>query len=591
MPNIPRPEHPRPDRVRQEWMNLNGVWQFKMDPGVSGAEQNWQRKAMPFDNEILVPFCMESSLSGIGYKDFMPAVWYRRTLMIPEKWTGMRILLHIGACDFLTRVYVNEKPAGTHAGGYTPLDVDITPALQPGHNLLVIEARDDLRSGLQPAGKQCRQYQSHGCSYTRTTGIWQTVWLEAVPETHIGQFRIQPDPDNGIAMITVTSAGSPASGDIEIRIKADGRILNTVKAKIAHNPVMVSVAIPDAVLWSPGNPHLYDLELTLTTGKGQDVVQSYFGLRKIHTNDRRIYLNNQPLYMRTVLDQGFYPDGIYTAPTDDALRRDIEISQAAGFNGARLHQKIFEPRFLYWADKLGYLVWGEAGNWGCDLNNPFGVANFIDEWTQALERDVNHPSIIGWCPLNETAAIKGQLPKWLHQHLYQWNKTIDPARLAIDTSGYIHYPGVGTDVYDVHAYAMPDELSGQLAPLLQGDWHKAFKNTGKDIAYDGTRPYFVSEFGGIGWNPDDLVQPWNSKTAFGYGLKPKSESEFIERYCRTVQVLLDNPEICGWCYTQLYDIEQEINGLYFYDRRPKFNPAQMQELRAINTAPAKYESP
>ena len=544
MKNIPRPEHPRPDRFRQEWMNLNGAWQFKMDPGASGAAQNWQRKDVPFDKEILVPFCMESALSGLGYKDFMPAVWYRRPLTVPEKWAGKRVLLHIGACDFFTRVYVNEKLVGTHTGGYTPVEVDITLALQPGQNLLAIEARDNVRSALQPAGKQCRQYQSCGCSYTRTTGIWQTVWLEAVPETYIGHFRIQTDPDNARVLITLAAAGTPRSADIEVLVKQDTRILASAKARIHGQPIAVSLDIPDPVLWHPGRPHLYDLELKLTASKGQDVVHSYFGLRKIHAEGRRLYLNNQPLYMRTVLDQGFYPDGIYTAPMDEALRQDIELSQAIGFNGARLHQKIFEPRFLYWADTMGYLVWGEAGNWGCDLNNPFGVANFIDEWMQALERDINHPSIIGWCPLNETSAVQGPLPKWLHQHLYQLNKTLDPGRLAIDASGYMHYPDVGTDLYDVHAYAMPDELSGQLTPLLQGEWSKAFKNFPADTVYDGSKTYFVSEFGGIGWKPDDKDQSWNL-AMWGYGNRPKSEAEFIDRYRRTVQILLDNPESCG----------------------------------------------
>ncbi len=586
---IPRPEHPRPDRFRQEWLNLNGAWQFKMDPGASGAEQNWQGRGATFDREIVVPFCMESALSGIGYKDFMLAVWYRRAFTIPAGWAGKRVLLHIGACDYRTRVFVNEQPAGAHAGGYTPIEADITPALQPGRNLLTIEARDDLRGGLQPGGKQCQQLRSCACSYTRTTGIWQTVWLEAIPDTYIGKFHIHTDPDNSRAVVTLTAAGARRPAEVEVLVKQDAKILASAKARIHGQPVALSLDIPEPVLWYPGNPQLYDLELKLTSSKGQDVVHSYFGLRKIHVEGRRIYLNNQPLYMRTVLDQGFYPDGIYTAPSGDALRRDIELSMAAGFNGARLHQKVFDPRFLYWADKLGYLVWGEAGNWGCDLNHPLSAANFIDEWTQALERDINHPSIIGWCPLNETSVAQGPVAQWLHQHLYRLNKTIDPGRLAIDSSGYMHYPGVGTDLYDVHAYHMPDELAGQMAPLLRGEWSKAFKNFASDTTYDGSQPYFVSEFGGIGWAPADKDKDWDRRM-WGYGNRPKSEAEFVERYRRTLQVLLDNPAICGWCYTQLYDIEQEINGLYFYDRRPKFGPETMQALRAINAAPAKYES-
>ncbi len=586
---IPRPEHPRPDRFRPDWLNLNGLWQFKMDPGASGAEQNWQGRDAAFDREILVPFCMESALSGIGHKDFMAAAWYRRAFEIPPGWAGKRVLLHVGACDFLTRVYVNEKPVGSHAGGYTPVELDITAALQAGKNLLVVEARDDLRGGLQPGGKQCQQLRSCACSYTRTTGIWQTVWLEAVPDSYIGRFAVQADLDNARVHVTLFAAGTPRPADAEVLVKQNDRVIASAKARLRGAPVTLSLDIPDPVPWQPGNPHLYGLELKLTSSGGQDVVQGYFGLRKIHAEGRRLYLNNQPLTLRTVLDQGFYPDGIYTAPSDDALRRDIELSMAAGFNGARLHQKIFEPRFLHWADRLGYLVWGEAGNWNCDLNQPLGAANFIDEWVQALERDINHPSIIGWCPLNETGATQGPLPRWLHQHLYRLNKALDPSRLAIDTSGYIHYPGAPSDLYDVHAYEAPDALAKEMAPLLRGEWAMAFKNFAHDVPYDGSVPYFVSEFGGIGWSPADRDKGW-SVDQWGYGQRPKTEAEFLERYGRTLRALLDNPAICGWCYTQLYDIEQEINGLYFYDRRPKFGPDTMRALRAVNSAPAKYES-
>ncbi len=577
---LPRPEHPRPDRFRPEWMNLNGTCQFKFDPGKSGREQDWYRGTV-YDKEIRVPFCMESHLSGIGYKDFMPAVWYRRTFSIPDKWNGKRILFHIGACDFFTRVYINGILAGQHTGGYTPIDLDITDKLKAGENTVTIEAQDDVRSGVQPGGKQCPAFASHGCSYTRTTGIWQTVWLEAVPRTYIGNFKVQSDPDNGLLIVTIIPAGDPERGEVSIAVLADKKNLAAATAKIGPWPVTLQVKLPEVVLWQPDRPFLYDLELQLTTRHGRDVVTGYTGLRKIHIEGRKLFLNNTPLFMRTVLDQGFYPDGIYTAPDEQALINDIKISQAVGFNGARLHQKIFEPRFLYWADKMGYLVWGEHASWGCDFNNPLGVGNFIDEWMQALDRDFNHPAVIGWCPLNETKDFQGRLPNWLHRHLYQLNKTIDPARLAIDTSGYIHYENFKSDLYDVHDYAMPDQLSKDLEPLATGEWAKAFKNRPNDTPYDGTRPYFNSEFGGIWWNPESKGNDW------GYGDRSKSEAEFIERYRRTVQIMLDNPNLCGWCYTQLYDIEQECNGLYYYDRRPKFPPHLMEELRKINSAPAK----
>lgn len=566
---------------RSDWLNLNGPWQLALDPGQTGAEQRWQTKDK-FDREIVVPFCLESSLGGLGYKDFMPAIWYRRAFQIPETWNGKRILLHLEACDYFSRVYINGKSLGEHYGGYTPFTMDITAALRRGENNLVIEVQDELRMFTQPCGKQSSTFYSKGCHYTRVTGIWQTVWLEAVPSAYIGQLKVWGDLDNELVSLVVTPAGDKAEGSLIATVLQEGKTVASQTVVLRGQPVVFQIKLPEVVPWQPGRPFLYDLQLCYTTPHGRDEVNSYFGIKKVHIKGRKIYLNNQPLYLRMVLDQGYYPDGIYTAPTEEALRHDIEISMAAGFNGARLHQKIFEPRFLYWADKMGYLVWGEAGNWGCDLNNPQAVANFIDEWMQALARDYNHPSLVGWCPLNETSAAMGKLPQWLHRHLYELNKTFDPQRPAIDTSGFVHYAEVGSDLYDVHPYHMPAELENILAPLKHGEWAKAFKNHPQDVPYDGNKPYFASEFGGIWWNPRGTGNDW------GYGDRPKSEQEFIERYVKTVQVLLDNPEICGWCYTQLYDIEQEVNGLYYYDRQPKFKPDSMGKIRQVNSAPAKY---
>jgi beta-galactosidase/beta-glucuronidase len=304
--DIPRPEHPRPDRFRPEWINLNGTWRFKFDPGKSGREQGWQH-GTKYDKEICVPFCMESPLSGIGYKDFMPAVWCQKLFTIPDKWNGKRILLHIGACDFFTRVYLNGTLAGQHTGGYTLIDLDITDKLHTGENRLTIEAQDDVRSGVQPAGKQCPAFASRACSYTRTTGIWQTVWLEAVPKTYIGNFKIQGDPDNGLLTVTIIPAGDPERAEVSLAVQTNKKTLATATGIIFHQPVTLQLKLPEVVAWQPGRPFLYDLELTLTSRHGRDVVGSYTGLRKIHIEGRKIFLNNTPLFMRTVLDQGFLP--------------------------------------------------------------------------------------------------------------------------------------------------------------------------------------------------------------------------------------------------------------------------------------------
>jgi hypothetical protein len=290
-----------------------------------------------------------------------------------------------------------------------------------------------------------------------------------------------------------------------------------------------------------------------------------------------ILLNNKPVYQRLVLDQGFYPTGIYTAPTDEDLRNDIEISMGLGFNGARLHEKVFEARFLYWADKLGYLVWGEHANWGLNITTPMGLERFLPEWIEVLERDYNHPSIVGWCPFNETWDLNGtKQDDNILKLVYQATKAIDKTRPVIDTSGNFH---VITDIFDVHDYDQnPETFSQRYEGLKTGeDVYVSFPQRQK---YDG-QPYFVSEYGGIWWNPGQTDQ-----NSWGYGNRPKSEEEFIKRYKGLTETLLQHPKMCAFCYTQLYDVEQEVNGLYTYDRKPKFDP---EIIKAVNSQKAAIE--
>ncbi len=326
--------------------------------------------------------------------------------------------------------------------------------------------------------------------------------------------------------------------------------------------------------WSPTDPFLYDLELRLLEGRRVvDRVESYFGLRKVHLAPPAICLNNRPVFQRLVLDQGYYPDGIYTAPSDEALRRDIEIAKAAGFNGARLHQKVFEPRFLYWADRLGYLVWGEFGDWGLDYSHPEALETMLPQWLEVLERDCNHPAIVGWCPFNETN--ERQRPELLRL-IHGATKAIDPTRPAIDTSGYVH---VETDVDDCHDYQQdPELLASHFGAFAEGG--PPWRNSEADASHQG-QPFFVSEYGGIWWNPGQA-----DDKAWGYGERPGTEQEFLQRYRGLTEALLLHPRMCGFCYTQLYDIEQEVNGLYTYDRRAKFDPVV---IRAINEQKAAIE--
>jgi beta-galactosidase/beta-glucuronidase len=562
---------------RENWESLNGPWDFEIDYGKSGFERKLY-EAGDFSRRIIVPFCPESKLSGIECKDFMPALWYRRVFSLSGPRAAGRVLLHFGAVDYRATVYINGQLAGTHAGGYVSFTLDISRLVKAGENTLVLCAEDDVRSGDQPGGKQSDRYYSYGCLYTRSTGIWQTVWLEYVPEAYIKSYRIIPDPENGRALLTLRLAGKAAGeGDpeappVEAAAFFGGREICRVRARVSGDQAYLVLPIPEPVLWDIGKPNLYDLDLSW----GRDSVRGYFGMRSVSLTDNAILINGMPVYQRLVLDQGFYPDGIYTAPSDEALRKDVELSMAAGFNGARLHQKVFEERFLYWADKLGYIVWGEHASWRLNIDRPQAYLPFATEWQEIVERDFNHPSIVGWCPFNETG--KSQVDEIL-RGVYSLTKQLDPTRPVIDASGYVH---VMTDVLDTHDYEQDP-----------GAFEKTYAGmTGENVAYphpihglfSKNIPYFVSEYGGTWWNAGEAAR--NASLGWGYGSNCKTLEEVYERIGGLTRALLDNPRICAFCYTQLTDVEQEQNGIYTYDRQPKFDP---KRLKAIFGAPAAIE--
>lgn len=578
-PSIPRPEHPRPQFVRDSWINLNGEWQFEIDPSRSGKERGLQAPDAPLGRKILVPFCPESRLSGIGHTDFMAAVWYKRSFSLPAGWEQGEVLLHFGAVDYETEVWVNEITVGRHRGGYSSFSFPIGHALREGDNVVTVYAEDDVRSGLQPRGKQSGSYHSQGCDYTRTTGIWQTVWLELVPRTRIASFRLIPAPDNDCLHVSAVVEGQTAGLSLRVAASYEGRAAGERTVRIGSRSVSLSVPLSEKHLWHPGAPALYDLRLELVRdGETVDAAGSYFGLRSLRLDGMAFRINGRSVFQRLVLDQGFYPDGIYTAPTDEALKRDIELSLAAGFNGARLHEKMFEPRFLYWADRLGYLVWGEHANWGLDITTAAGLARFLPQWIEGVERDFNHPSLVGWCPFNETwdSSRGTRQDDEVLRIVYEATRALDPTRPVIDTSGNFH---VATDIFDVHDYDQnPEKFRARYQPLAEGG--EPWVSFPERQSYSG-QPYFVSEYGGIWWDPER-----SSEKGWGYGERPKSAEEFMERYEGLTNALLDNPNMFGFCYTQLYDIEQEVNGLYTYDRRPKFDLAW---LKAVNGRRAAIE--
>jgi beta-galactosidase/beta-glucuronidase len=570
--SVPRAEYPRPQFERDEWINLNGRWSYTFDWGKSGTQRGLAHSE-GFDDEILVPFCPESALSGVRHTDFIEMMWYHRRLEVPAWWAGRRILLHFGAVDYESEVFIDGRPVGRHWGGTSSFSYDITPYVTPGqsHNL-VVYVRDETRSGVQPAGKQCPDYASRGCHYTRTTGIWQTVWMEPVSPWALESCRIVPDLD-GSRFLVAPRFWAQKRG---LRFRAtllDGGAVVARAEGAAGDGLTYELPVPEPKPWSPGSPFLYDLLLEVLDGGGEvlDAVRSYAGLRKVHVEGNRFYLNNEPFYQRLVLDQGFYPDGIWTAPSDAALKQDIELAMRAGFNGARLHQKVFEERFHYWADKLGYLTWGESSSWGIDLKDEVSARNFLSEWRAIVLRDRNHPSIVAWTPLNETRDVgDGRQHYRLHADAYDLARALDPTRPINDASGYVH---VKTDLWTVHTYEQdPAALRARLAPDAQGRVWRCFPEHEADYA---GQPYLVDEFGGIKWIPEARQYAANS---WGYGNDPTTLDEFYARLEGLVDAVLAHEHIAGFCYTQLTDVEQEQNGVYNYDRTDKFDMARIAAI-------------
>ncbi len=572
--SIPRPEHPNPQLLRQDWINLNGEWEFEIDNERCGKEKEFSKRSS-LNQKITVPFCPESVLSGIHNTGFIYSVWYRKDITIPEQFKDKRTILHFGAVDYFATIYINGEKVFEHKGGYTPFSLDITDYLKPDGNYITVCAEDDPKSPAQPSGKQSDKLDSYGCFYTRTTGIWQTVWLEFVPSVYVTSLNITPNTAAPGVLVRVLLS-SAADCTISAKAYFDKRLVG--QAQLAPNSMCADLYIPlsEKHLWDVGLGNLYDLEIEVLEGDSKDYIKSYFGLRDVMLKDGAFLINGKKVFGRWVLDQGFYPDGIYTAPSDDALKADIEDSMALGFNGARLHEKIFEPRFLYWADKLGYLVWGEHANWGLDHTNPQNIYSFLPEWLDAVKRDYSHPSIIGWCPFNETWDIdnRRQFDELIGM-VYDVTKALDPTRPVIDTSGNFH---VRTDMFDIHSYVQNRELLEEIFKDLDKGIVNETQACGRQT-YNGT-PFFVSEFGGTKWKMSDTDESW------GYGDAPKTEEEFLNRYKGLVHALLDSKYVCAFCYTQLYDVEQEENGLMTYDREFKFDAKTIYE---INTKKAAIE--
>ncbi|WP_444684433.1 glycoside hydrolase family 2 protein [Alkalicoccus luteus] len=573
-----RMEYPRPQFYREDWKSLNGEWQFSYDDDNAGEKEAWFAPDKTLERTIQVPFSYQTEKSGIAETDFHDNVWYKRSFTIPGSWSGKKVKLHFGAVDYRTWVWVNGSYAGFHEGGHVPFSFTIDHLLHDGENEVTCRVEDPTHDLTQPRGKQYWKEKSEGIFYTRTTGIWQSVWLEPVSDLRIEHVRFTPDVDEDMIHIDIETEGAGAA-EIEIDIMFEGERVAADRYIMNRNELSRSIALGDfnvhdsGRLWSPEHPNLYDVTFTLSQeGKTVDHLQSYFGMRKISIENGTVMLNNKPYYMKLVLDQGYFPESLLTPPSEEAILKDIQLTKEMGFNGVRKHQKIEDPRFLYWADRLGLLVWGEMAN--SYLYSQRSVEKITQEWQKAVKRDYSHPSVVAWVPLNESWGVPNLLSSEKQQHhtlaMYYLTKSLDHTRLVLSNDGWEH---TKSDMLTIHDYEASKEVLlnryRSLDTILESlPGHRKLYVPG--YSYDQV-PIQVTEFGGIAYQTND----WEG---WGYS-GATSDSEFAERYEAVISAMLESPIVQGFCYTQLTDVEQEINGLLTYDRKPKI---PLDVIRSIN---------
>jgi beta-galactosidase/beta-glucuronidase len=585
--------HPRPQLTRERWTSLEGPWGFSHDDADIGLDDGWTTREEPFHRTILVPFAPESQASGIHDTGYHPIVWYRRTFRVDAQDRAGRLLLHFGAVDYRATVWVNGQMVVTHEGGNTPFSADITNALLDGDadQLVVVRAEDQPTDLTQPRGKQDWELKPHRIWYHRTTGIWQTVWLEPVPADHIVDLRWTPDVDRGVLGLHVR-LNRPPDRPFRLRVRltlGDVSVADDLytmeRSELRRDVALDSSGLTmsrQQVLWSPSNPNLINADITLLRDdEVVDEVESYAGMRSVGFSNGRFLLNNRPFYLRLVLEQGYWPETLLTTPDDDALRREVELIKELGFNGARIHQKVECPRFLYWCDRLGLLVWGEMAN--AYVFSPMAVERLTREWVDVLRRDYSHPCIVTWVPLNESWGVpaleRSEEQRQYVRGLYHLTKALDPTRPVIGNDGWEH---LVSDVWGIHDYA----LDGATIRERYGD-HEALEQTlytvqphYKTIVMPEYRrsgePVMLTEMGGISYAPAE-GQQW-----FGYGTVDTPDA-FVEKYEDVVGAVLDCPTVVGFCYTQLTDTEQETNGLLLADRTPKLDT---ERIRAITARPS-----
>lgn len=576
-----RIEYPRPQFQREAWLNLNGKWDFTFDDDNEGEKSRWYNDPS-FDREIQVPFTYETKASGIGIEEFHPYVWYHRTFSIPEEEKGKRSILRFQASDYLTKVWINGQFVGEHKGGNIAFSFDITDVVDStSKNKLVVKVEDTM-SCLQPRGKQRWEDENFGCWYVQTTGIWQTVWLEFLEETHIDKVKMTPNIDKSSIHFEYKLAGE-VSEEIEVEtvVTFNDQIIRKFKINPTRANFSQEVNLQSEInewkvlLWSPHHPNLYDVEFRVyDDGEIIDEVDSYFGMRKISMKDGQILLNNIPIYQKLLLDQGYWLDTMLTPPSDEAMLEDIEKTIAMGFNGVRKHQKVEDQRFFYLADKKGLLVWSEMA--ATYEYTDEAVRNLTDEWLDSVEQLYNHPSIITWVPVNESWGVPNILTDKKQQAfteaLYYGTKAIDDMRLVIVNDGWEH---TISDIIALHDY----EESGDVIYERYKNKEQILNNEishnhGKYAFAEGYdykgQPIMMTEYGGIAFEHE---------SGWGYGNQVATEEKFLERYEKATDAIKAHPYFVGYCYTQITDVQQEVNGLLKEDRTPKI---AMEKIKKIN---------
>ncbi|MDQ3616303.1 MAG: glycoside hydrolase family 2 [Actinomycetota bacterium] len=595
--------HPNPQLVRDSWTDLCGAWQFAYDDADQGLAAGWNRVPEPFDRTIMVPFPPESELSGIHDTGYHPVLWYRREVELRVLPEGQRLVLHLGAVDYSASVWVEGALVGQHSGGHTPFTCDITDAVSPSHDsfAVVVRAEDQPRDVSQPRGKQDWEQEPHDIWYHRTSGIWQPVWLETVAETHITELQWTPDVPGARLRAEVRLNRQPTQPfRLRILLRLDGEVLAEHTTEVSERFTSTDIAIPalrhqrdrNRLLWRPGSPTLVDAQVRLLpdSGVGGDEVASYLGLRWVGFEDGHFLLNGRSTYLRSVLAQGYWPESHLAAPTASALRREAELIKQLGFNSVRIHQKVEDPRFLYWCDRLGLMVWGEMPS--AYSFDSVAVERLTTEWVEVLRRDRSHPCIVTWVPFNESWGIDDVAAEPAQRSyataLYHLTKAIDPTRPAISNDGWEH---TESDIWSTHDYA----ARGHRLRHRYGTKDKTERlvrhgrvNNRKVLlpgALERGQPVMLTEFGGVRF--DSSAGRAGRKDGWGYS-EVRSSEALVARLKELVGAVLDSPALSGFCYTQLTDTEQEQNGLLTESREPK---APVAKIRKVITGPRGGQEP